>query len=90
LRSARESLHPRGLHAFTRELERRRDRGEGFPVPLSLIYAREDPTVPPKVGPKLHALIPDAELHWLQRSSHFAQVDSPDRLAALLTAFLER
>ena len=85
-----ESLDPRGLHAFSRELERRRDSGEGFPVPLSLIYAREDPTVPPKVGPKLHALVPDAEFHWLERSSHFAQVDSPDRLAALLVDFLER
>jgi pimeloyl-ACP methyl ester carboxylesterase len=85
-----ESLDPRGLHAFKRELERRRDGGEGFPIALSLVYAREDPTVPPQIGPKLHALVPDAEFHWLQRSSHFAQVDSPDRLAAMLTAFLER
>ncbi len=85
-----ESLDPRGLHAFTRALERRRDSGEGFPVPLELIYAREDPTVPPKIGPKLHALVPDAEFHWLARSSHFAQVDSPDRLTALLAPFLER
>ena len=85
-----ESLDPRGLHAFTRELARRRDSGEGFPVPLSLVYAREDPTVPPKVGPKLHALVPDAEFHWLERSSHFAQVYSPDRLAALLAPFLAR
>jgi pimeloyl-ACP methyl ester carboxylesterase len=85
-----ESLDPRGLHVFDRELERRRDSGDGFPIPLSLIYAREDPTVPPKIGPKLHALVPDAQLHWLERSSHFAQVDSPDRLATLLAAFLGR
>jgi pimeloyl-ACP methyl ester carboxylesterase len=32
--------------------------------------------------------VPDAELHWLDRSSHFAQVDSPDRLAPLLARFL--
>ena len=50
-------------------------------------YAREDPTVPPSDGDKLHELVPDAELHWLDRSSHFAQVDSPDRLARLIEGF---
>jgi pimeloyl-ACP methyl ester carboxylesterase len=85
-----DSLDPRELRAQVRELTRRRDAGDGFPVALSLVYAREDPTVPPKVGPRLHALVPDAELHWLDRSSHFAQVDAPERLARLLAAFLDR
>ena len=62
-----ESLDPRELRAFDRELARRRDAGKGFPMPLSMIYAREDETVPPKVGPKLHALVPDAEFAWLER-----------------------
>jgi pimeloyl-ACP methyl ester carboxylesterase len=84
-----EALDPRDLRAFTRALERRRDRGDDFPMPLALIYAREDPTVPPRIGPKLHALVPRAEFHLLDRSSHFAQVDSPDRLAPLLAGFLD-
>ena len=84
-----ESLSPRELWSFTRELARRRDRGQGFPVPLMLVYACEDPIVPPAIGPRLHALVPDAAFHWLERSSHFAQVDSPDRLAALLRPFLD-
>ncbi len=88
VRDLTDAFRPRGLAAFNRELARRRDAGEGFPVPLQLVYAREDPTVPPAIGRRLHALVPDAELHWLQRSSHFAQVDSPDRLAALLVGFL--
>jgi pimeloyl-ACP methyl ester carboxylesterase len=88
VRDLAEAFHPRALAAFNRELARRRDAGDGFPVPLQLVYAREDPTVPPAIGRKLHALVPDAELHWLDRSSHFAQVDSPDRLAPLLARFL--
>ena len=84
-----ESLNPRHLRAFTRVLQRRRDAQTGFPAPLALIYAREDPTVAPQIGPKLHALVPAAEFHWLDRSSHFAQVDTPDRLAALLAGFLD-
>ena len=39
------------------------------------------------IEPKLHALVPDAELHSLKQSSHFAQVDSPAPLAELMTRF---
>jgi pimeloyl-ACP methyl ester carboxylesterase len=86
----RDSLDPRDLRAFARELERRRDAGAPFPVPLQLIYAREDPTVSPDDGERLGELLPGVEVHWLQNSSHFAQVDSPDRLAGLLDGFLGR
>ena len=82
--------HPYGEASkhFIGELERRRDQGQGFPTPLMLIYARQDPMVPPEMGPKLHHLIPDAKFHWLENSSHFAQVDSPAPLAELATGFL--
>jgi pimeloyl-ACP methyl ester carboxylesterase len=86
----RDALDPRDLRAFARELERRRDAGTPFEPPLQLIYAREDPTVSPDNGDRLRELLPDAEFHWLERSSHFAQVDSPDRLVALLDSFLGR
>ncbi len=88
-RALEDGLDPRELRAFERELRRRRDSGAGFPQPLMLVYAREDPTVSPKVGSKLHALVPGSQLHWLDRSSHFVQVDSPDALDALLAGFLD-
>jgi len=89
LRYLRDSIDPREQRALKHELERRRDAREPFPIPLQLVYSSEDPTVPPKTGRKLHALIPEAEYHCLEETSHFMQVDSPGRLAALLTAFLE-
>jgi pimeloyl-ACP methyl ester carboxylesterase len=88
-RDLADVFDPRHLRAFERELEHRRERGARFPVPLMLAYAREDPTVSPEVGEKLRALLPDAEFHWLADSSHFAQVDTPDVLTALLTTFLD-
>jgi pimeloyl-ACP methyl ester carboxylesterase len=84
-----DTLDPRELHAFGRELRRRRDRGASFPVALMAVYAEQDPTVPPKVGRRLQPLLPDAEWHWLDHTSHFVQVESPERLAVLLTEFLE-
>jgi pimeloyl-ACP methyl ester carboxylesterase len=88
IRYLADALDPGELTDFVKELERRRDQGQGFPVPLTLIYAREDPMVAPEIGPKLHELIPAAEFHWLEDSSHFAQVDSPAPLAELIVDFL--
>ena len=83
-----DALDPGELSRFAEELARRRDGGESFPAPLLLVYARQDPIIPPTVGPKLHALIPEAGFEWFEESSHFVQVEKPDRLAPLLTEFL--
>jgi len=88
VRHLRDALQPRALRGFERELRRRRDAGAGFPSPLMLVYAEEDPTVPPKVGRRLHALVPGSDLHWFDHSSHFVQVDQPGRLAALVAGFV--
>jgi pimeloyl-ACP methyl ester carboxylesterase len=83
-----DSLDPAELTQFVAELERRRDRGQPFPVPLMLVYAREDPMVAPEIGPKLHRLVPGAEFRWIEESSHFAHVDSPNQVMALTGEFL--
>lgn len=59
-----------------------------FPIPLLLLYARRDPMVPPRIGPKLSALVPDAPLVWIEESSHFAHVDTPQKVADLVLPFL--
>lgn len=86
----RDTLDPRELRAFARSLAERRDRGEPFPVPLLLVYARRDPMVPPAVGEALAALIPSATLRWLDEASHFAHVDAVDRFVACVTPFFAR
>jgi pimeloyl-ACP methyl ester carboxylesterase len=81
-------LDPRELRRFVTELESRKSHGEPFPIPLYLIYARRDPMVPPRLGPRLHALIPGAKFSWLEDSSHFAHVDTPEAVLALIEPFL--
>jgi pimeloyl-ACP methyl ester carboxylesterase len=88
VRYLNDPLAPRPLRTLERELQRRRDSGAGFPLPLMLVYAREDPTVAPKAGRRLQALVPDSEFHWMGETSHFPQVDRPQRLAELLVDFL--
>ena len=91
---------PDGLDAFLSQLEQTLDaremdrfaeslRARPFPIPLQLVYARRDPMVPPVVGERLGALVPDAQVVWLEDASHFAHVDATDRFVATVLPFLE-
>jgi pimeloyl-ACP methyl ester carboxylesterase len=79
-----DALDPRAMRVFVAELEARRR----FPVPLALFYARRDPMVPPVVGEKLAALVPDATFSWLDDCSHFAHIDRPDLVVDAVETFL--
>jgi pimeloyl-ACP methyl ester carboxylesterase len=89
-RTLRDTVDPREMRRFLRTLADRRDRGDAFPVPLLLVYATTDPLVPPWIGERLAALIPSATLARIDQASHFAHVDAPDRLVALLGPFLDQ
>jgi pimeloyl-ACP methyl ester carboxylesterase len=83
-RMLRNTLDPDAMRAFEAEL---RARGR-FPIPLLLVYAERDPMVPPEVGDRLHALLPDAGFVRLADASHFAHVDATDRFVAAILPFL--
>jgi pimeloyl-ACP methyl ester carboxylesterase len=83
-----DTFAPADLAAFVAQLGARKQEGRRFPVPLLLLYSRQDPLVLPVVGEELAALIPDARLEWLEHSSHFAHVDTPEPVLAALRAFL--
>lgn len=83
-----ETIAAGAMGDFVRELEARKERGERFPVPLLLVYAREDPLVAPENGERLQALLPGVELRWIEDSSHFAHVDTPERVVEAVVPFL--
>jgi pimeloyl-ACP methyl ester carboxylesterase len=90
---------PAGRTAFYRHLRDALDAGEmasfvaalrarAFPIPLLLVYATRDPIVPPAVGARLRALVPDAGFIELPDASHFAHVDAAARFVAAIEPFL--
>jgi pimeloyl-ACP methyl ester carboxylesterase len=89
VRYLKDSIHPREIARFVFELRHRRDAGLPFPVPLQMIYARRDPLVDPRIGARLHDLVPDSRLEWIEDSSHFAHVDTPDQVAKLILEFAD-
>jgi pimeloyl-ACP methyl ester carboxylesterase len=84
----RETMSAAAMSRFVGRLEDRRARSEPFPIPLQLVYARQDPMVPPRIGAALAKLIPDARFAWLDEASHFAHVDAVERLLPVIEPFL--
>lgn len=83
-----ETMSASDIERFVARLARRRERGERFPVPLQLLYARRDPMVPAAVGARLRALIPSAQFSWVEEASHFMHVDAVERFTAAALPFL--
>jgi pimeloyl-ACP methyl ester carboxylesterase len=88
-RQLRDMMDVRQIADFVRTLEARRAANQGFGLPLLLLYARADPMVPPRVGPALAALIPDARLAWAEEGSHFLHVDRPALFLSEAVPFLK-
>jgi pimeloyl-ACP methyl ester carboxylesterase len=78
-----DTLRPRELVAFARDLKARPPA-----APMLLLYSRMDPIVPPSFGPRLHALVPSARFEWLDDTSHFAHVDTPELVLSHVVPFL--
>jgi pimeloyl-ACP methyl ester carboxylesterase len=79
----RETMDPAGFESFVKRLEH-----QALTVPTLLVYARQDPLVPPSVGEALHRLIPGSQLERIAGTSHFTHVDSPDRMVQTVLPFL--
>ncbi|MBL8949865.1 MAG: alpha/beta hydrolase [Myxococcaceae bacterium] len=63
-------------------------KAAGARVPKTkLLWSRHDVLVSPAFGPRYQALLGGAELVWLDDSSHFTQVDSPERTVEEILAF---
>lgn len=82
-KSLHETLAPAGFERFVRELGR-----APFPVPLLLVYATQDPMVPPRVGTALSKIARGVKLKWIDGTSHFAHVDTPEKMCEAILPFL--
>lgn len=84
----RDGLDVGTMGRFQRSLRRRVRRRQPLGVPVRLLYATTDPMVPPSVGRQLAKLLPDAELVWMEDTSHFMHVDTPEAFLAASVPWL--
>ena len=59
-------------------------------VPVCLIWGREDKVTPPEVAEEFQQLLPNAELHWLDRCGHAPMMERPAEFNEILDDFLSR
>jgi pimeloyl-ACP methyl ester carboxylesterase len=58
--------------------------------PTCLIWGNDDTITPPFVGKEFNRLIPNSELHFVDKCGHAPMMEVPDEFNRLLEAFLEK
>jgi pimeloyl-ACP methyl ester carboxylesterase len=58
--------------------------------PTCLIWGKNDTITPPEVGTEFNQLLPDSELHFLDKCGHAPMMERPAEFNAIVDAFLNR
>lgn len=59
-------------------------------VPTCLIWGENDTVTPPSVAEEFHKLLPNSELHWIDKCGHAPMMESPDKFNELLEPWLTK
>jgi len=59
-------------------------------VPTCLIWGRNDTITPPMVAEEFKQLIPNSELHWIDKCGHAPMMEVPVEFNAILEEFLNK
>ena len=58
--------------------------------PTCLIWGQNDTVTPPFVGEEFHKLIPNSELHFIDKCGHAPMMEVPAEFSTILEAFLQK
>jgi pimeloyl-ACP methyl ester carboxylesterase len=61
---------------------------KNFTMPVCLIWGANDKVTPPEVANKFHELLPNSELHWIEKCGHAAMMERPHEFNAILDKWL--
>lgn len=59
-------------------------------IPVCLIWGKNDVVTPPDVAVEFKALLPDAELHWIDQCGHAPMMERPSEFNQYVKQFLDR
>lgn len=58
--------------------------------PTCLIWGKNDTVTPPMVGEEFHRLMPNSELHWIDKCGHAPMMEVPHEFNEILSGFLSK
>ncbi len=59
-------------------------------VPTCLIWGKNDTVTPPNVAEEFHKLLPNSELHWIDKCGHAPMMETPDKFNQALEPWLTK
>jgi pimeloyl-ACP methyl ester carboxylesterase len=59
-------------------------------MPVSLIWGKDDKITPPEVAVEFNELLPNSELHWVDKCGHAPMMERPVEFNQYLGQFLEK
>lgn len=59
-------------------------------IPVALIWGRNDKITPPEVAVEFNELLPDAELHWIDKCGHAPMMEHPHEFNRVLKCFFDK
>jgi len=59
-------------------------------LPVCLIWGKDDKITPPEVAVEFNELLPNSELHWIDKCGHAPMMERPQEFNVLFSAFLNK
>jgi len=66
------------------------DELKDIKVPTCLIWGKNDTITPPMVAEEFHKLLPNSELHWIDKCGHAPMMEVPGEFNEILGQFLAK
>jgi len=66
------------------------DELQDIKTPTCLIWGKNDTITPPMVAEEFHKLIPNSELHWVDKCGHAPMMEVPEEFNKILDEFLAK
>ncbi len=66
------------------------DELKDIKVPACLIWGKNDTITPPMVAEEFHTLLPNSELHWIDKCGHAPMMEVPEEFNKILDDYLAR
>lgn len=59
-------------------------------IPVCLIWGKNDTVTPPEVAEEFHQLLPNSELHWIDKCGHAPMMEHPVEFNTLLDPWMRK
>ena len=59
-------------------------------TPTCIIWGKNDNVTPPEVAEEFNELLPDSELHWIDKCGHAAMMEHPDEFNNIMDTWLQK